>query len=150
MTPRFVIGVDPGLDGAIAVLDMEHDIVAWVRDMPTLPKPNGGRMIDVYSLGRLLQVEDTVAAVVEHARAMPAKGRKQGATSMLSFGTAFGCVLGALGAVGLPFVTVEPVVWKRRHGQGRVFYSSLGHQAAEFEVPQMREIVRRGLVWAAR
>ncbi len=30
---------------------------------------------------------------------------------------------------------------------GRVFYSSLGHQAAEFEVPQMREIVRRGLVW---
>jgi type 1 glutamine amidotransferase len=45
---------------------------------------------------------------------------------------------------------VMPVVWKRRHGQGRVFYSSLGHQAAEFEVPQMREIVRRGLVWAAR
>ena len=43
-----------------------------------------------------------------------------------------------------------PVVWKRRHGQGRVFYSSLGHQAAEFDVPQMREIVRRGLVWAAR
>ena len=45
---------------------------------------------------------------------------------------------------------VMPVVWKRRHGQGRVFYSSLGHQAAEFEVAQMREIVRRGLVWAAR
>jgi type 1 glutamine amidotransferase len=46
--------------------------------------------------------------------------------------------------------TVMPVVWKRRHGQGRVFYSSLGHFAAEFQVPEMREIFRRGLLWAAR
>ena len=45
---------------------------------------------------------------------------------------------------------VMPVVWKRRHGEGRVFYSSLGHAAKEFEVVQMRTILRRGLVWAAR
>ncbi|MGH8766659.1 MAG: ThuA domain-containing protein [Burkholderiales bacterium] len=45
---------------------------------------------------------------------------------------------------------VMPVVWKRRYGEGRVFYSSLGHVAAEFEVPQMRAILRRGMVWAAR
>lgn len=45
---------------------------------------------------------------------------------------------------------VMPVVWKRRHGQGRVFYSALGHQAKEFSVPQMREIYRRGALWAAR
>ena len=45
---------------------------------------------------------------------------------------------------------VMPVVWKRRHGEGRVFYSSLGHVASEFEVPQMRTILRRGLLWAAR
>ncbi|RWI25429.1 MAG: hypothetical protein EOQ94_07345 [Mesorhizobium sp.] len=45
---------------------------------------------------------------------------------------------------------VMPVVWRRRHGKGRVFYSSLGHAAKEFEVPQMRTILRRGLVWAAR
>jgi len=45
---------------------------------------------------------------------------------------------------------VMPVVWKRCHGQGRVFYSSLGHVAAEFEVPQMRTILRRGMAWAAR
>lgn len=43
-----------------------------------------------------------------------------------------------------------PVVWKRRHGLGRVFYSSLGHVAREFEVPEMREILRRGMLWAAR
>lgn len=45
---------------------------------------------------------------------------------------------------------VMPVVWKRRHGQGRVFYSALGHKAQEFEVPQMRAIFRRGAAWAAR
>ena len=45
---------------------------------------------------------------------------------------------------------VMPVVWKRRHGKGRVFYSSLGHVAGEFAVPQMHTILRRGLVWAAR
>lgn len=44
---------------------------------------------------------------------------------------------------------VMPVVWKRRYGRGRVFYSSLGHVSAEFAVPQMRTILRRGLLWAA-
>jgi type 1 glutamine amidotransferase len=45
---------------------------------------------------------------------------------------------------------VMPVVWKRRYGEGRVFYSSLGHVAKEFEVPQMATILRRGMLWAAR
>jgi type 1 glutamine amidotransferase len=45
---------------------------------------------------------------------------------------------------------VMPVVWKRRHGLGRVFYSSLGHVTSEFAVPEMRTIFERGLLWAAR
>ncbi|MBN9526229.1 MAG: ThuA domain-containing protein [Alphaproteobacteria bacterium] len=45
---------------------------------------------------------------------------------------------------------VMPVVWKRHHAKGRVFYSSLGHVAAEFDVPQMKTILRRGMQWAAR
>ena len=45
--------------------------------------------------------------------------------------------------------TVMPVVWKRMFGNGRVFYSSLGHVAADFEVPEAKEIQRRGLLWAA-
>jgi len=43
-----------------------------------------------------------------------------------------------------------PVVWKRKHGEGRVFYSSLGHVSAEFNVPEMRTIIERGMLWAAR
>jgi type 1 glutamine amidotransferase len=45
---------------------------------------------------------------------------------------------------------VMPVVWKRRYGEARVFYSSCGHVAADFDVPEAREVVRRGLLWAAR
>ena len=45
---------------------------------------------------------------------------------------------------------VMPVVWKRRYGEGRVFYSSLGHLPKEFAVPEMSTILRRGLLWAAR
>jgi len=43
-----------------------------------------------------------------------------------------------------------PVVWKRMHGSGKVFYSSLGHVAAEFDVPEMATIFRRGMRWATR
>lgn len=45
---------------------------------------------------------------------------------------------------------VMPVVWKRKHGAGRVFYSALGHQALEFNVPEMAAILQRGMQWAAR
>ena len=45
---------------------------------------------------------------------------------------------------------VMPVVWKKRWGAGRVFYSSLGHVASDFEVPEAREITCRGMLWASR
>ncbi|WP_137152890.1 ThuA domain-containing protein [Devosia sp. FKR38] len=43
-----------------------------------------------------------------------------------------------------------PVVWKRLHGKGRVFHSTLGHQAKEFDNVEMATILRRGINWAAR
>jgi type 1 glutamine amidotransferase len=43
-----------------------------------------------------------------------------------------------------------PVVWTKSWGKGRVFFSSLGHVAAEFtQYPQVLEMTVRGLVWAA-
>jgi uncharacterized protein len=46
--------------------------------------------------------------------------------------------------------TVMPVAWTRRWGAGRVFYSSIGHSPVELDVPEARELLRRGMVWAAR
>jgi type 1 glutamine amidotransferase len=45
---------------------------------------------------------------------------------------------------------IMPVVWTRRWGEGRVFYSSLGHSTGDLEVPEVPEIQRRGMLWAAR
>jgi len=45
---------------------------------------------------------------------------------------------------------VMPAVWKRPYGKGRVFYTSLGHVASDFDVPELREIVKRGMLWAMR
>ena len=45
---------------------------------------------------------------------------------------------------------VMPVAWKRKYGEGRVFYCSLGHVDADFEVPEARIITERGLLWATR
>ena len=43
-----------------------------------------------------------------------------------------------------------PVAWKRQHGKGRVFHSTLGHQAKEYDVLEMATMMRRGMNWAAR
>ena len=52
----------------------------------------------------------------------------------------------------LPWIagTVVPAAWKRRWGEGKVFYSALGHAPGDFDIPEARTMVERGLLWAAR
>lgn len=45
---------------------------------------------------------------------------------------------------------VMPVVWKKRWGEGRVFYSSLGHVRQDFDVPEALALMQRGMLWASR
>lgn len=45
---------------------------------------------------------------------------------------------------------VMPTVWKKRWGKGRVFFSALGHVAADFDVPEARILMERGMLWASR
>jgi hypothetical protein len=45
---------------------------------------------------------------------------------------------------------VMPVVWKRMYGEGRVFYTSLGHQSKVFETREALTILKRGILWASR
>ena len=43
-----------------------------------------------------------------------------------------------------------PVLWTKRWGHGRVFYSSLGHHADIFDIPEAYETMKRGMLWAAK
>ncbi|HEX3000088.1 MAG TPA: ThuA domain-containing protein [Armatimonadota bacterium] len=45
---------------------------------------------------------------------------------------------------------VMPAVWTRMYGEGRVFYCSVGHVAKDLSIPEMRTIMTRGMLWAAR
>jgi len=42
-----------------------------------------------------------------------------------------------------------PVAWTRFYGEGRVFYHSVGHNAATVQQPETLEMITRGLLWAA-
>jgi type 1 glutamine amidotransferase len=44
---------------------------------------------------------------------------------------------------------VMPVVWKKRFGEGKIFYSSLCHAAKDFDIPEALEIMKRGMLWTA-
>ncbi|MFQ3341853.1 MAG: type 1 glutamine amidotransferase [Flavobacteriaceae bacterium] len=43
-----------------------------------------------------------------------------------------------------------PVVWTKIYGKGRVFYSSLGHSADVFEIPEVWQLMTRGVAWATK
>jgi uncharacterized protein len=43
-----------------------------------------------------------------------------------------------------------PVVWTKMYGEGRVFYCSIGHDAAAVAQPETLELMTRGMVWAAK
>jgi type 1 glutamine amidotransferase len=46
--------------------------------------------------------------------------------------------------------TVMPYAWTRQWSQGRVFVAAWGHTHKDFDVPQARELVLRGMLWASR
>lgn len=108
----FVIGIDSGAAGAVAIL--EAGKLVQVFDMPVVEVMSGGkakRRVAPEILAselRLYNVADTVA-VVEQVGAMPG----QGVTSMFAFGQAYGLVLGVLAGLWIPTTTVTPTTWKK-------------------------------------
>lgn len=44
---------------------------------------------------------------------------------------------------------IIPIAWKKQYGKGRVFYTSLGHVASDFDIPEALEIMKRGIRWAS-
>lgn len=106
-----IIGVDPGLDGAIFFLDAG---AAIATPMPTVEVKRGGknkREIDIAAAVEILNFDLTNGAVayVEQVGAMPG----QGVSSMFSFGKSYGILLGVLAALYIGFNHVSPVTWKK-------------------------------------
>lgn len=43
-----------------------------------------------------------------------------------------------------------PVIFTKKWGNGNVFYLSIGHTYKDFELPEVKTIMERGFVWAAK
>lgn len=104
-----VVGIDPGLPGAICLLDTEGTI--GINDMPTHALMRGGknkREIDAHRLAVLLSGR-IGHAFIEQVGAMPG----QGVSGVFSLGKTFGIIIGVLATHGVPMTFVSPVKWKK-------------------------------------
>ena len=105
-----VLGIDIGLDGAIALI--ENGDLLEVHDMPTVTLERNNkskRMVNAAELARLIRQAAPGCAYLERLNAMPG----QGVTSMFSMGQSLGVVLGILAALDIPTTTIPPRTWQR-------------------------------------
>lgn len=110
---HYIIGIDPGLDGAIAILNKNGELVE-VFDMPTVEVKVGKSMKRRVSPELLTQElrgkwEMVDAAWVEQVASSP----QMGVSSAFSFGESYGVIKGVLAALHIPCHTVLPAKWKR-------------------------------------
>lgn len=103
------LGVDPGLNGALAVL---RGAVVKTYDMPT-HTIKGKKRPDIQQLHNILTgivaLDEPRVAIVEDVHSMP----KQGVTSSFTFGHVTGVMHSALAAAQIPMHLVSPASWKR-------------------------------------
>ena len=107
-----IIGIDPGLSGAIAIL--ENNKVLNLFDIPVMSEgKKNKRQLNSALLVNLIKQNikpsEEVAVVVEQVNAMPG----QGVTSMFNFGQTFGAIKGICAALELPIFFVRPSKWKK-------------------------------------
>lgn len=107
---KYILGVDPGLSGALALYN-PHDGELITIDMPTLAAGTGSkRVLDEVHLARTVDVwaANIHMCFLEKVHAMP----KQGVTSSFNFGMGYGIVKGIIAANMVPVTLVPPRTWK--------------------------------------
>ena len=110
----FIIGIDPGISGAICFF--ENNSIVEVIDMPTMAEGkknkrqvNGSQIFNEISTRIKNKDKRDVYVVIEHVSAMPG----QGVTSMFNFGQSFGVLKGICSAMRLSMYFVRPAKWKK-------------------------------------
>jgi crossover junction endodeoxyribonuclease RuvC len=122
---HLTLGVDPGLHGAVAILDQAGELVS-VTDLPVIRDLSlawiDGNELQSIILGALQG--RTAGAIIERVSSMPG----QGIASSFQFGVGFGSVLSVLQAMHIPLEFVTAAVWKRSYGLSKDKHASL-HKA---------------------
>jgi len=112
------IGIDPGVTGAIAVIDGECRCL-YLNDCPTekSTRKSSRKIVSAIGITNIIKeikgLKGRCQALLEEPIAMPREGRTMGAVSMLSYGRGVGIWEGALSTYGIKYYTVMPRVWKK-------------------------------------
>lgn len=112
---RYVVGIDPGFGGAIAVYSQDDGVLDGVYPMPLKENlANTRGYIDAAKICDLLHpiALDIKRVVIERVNASP----QMGVTSAFRFGEGFGTLVGVIGAMRLPLLYAYPAVWKAAMG----------------------------------
>ena len=113
-----IIGIDPGLSGAVAVLTGTDSL--RILDMPTVTVERNNKSKRQVSASELAEIiytlkSDDCHVFVERVGAVSG----QGVTSVFSFGRSFGMIEGILAAFKLPVTYVAPATWVKAVGRGQ-------------------------------
>ena len=105
-----IAGIDPGLTGAIAMMDVRaiSTILVDIIDVP-ITGSGAKQSVDVILLQEWILRHGPRHAFLERAQAMP----RQGASSGFKYGRVVGAIEAALMLCAVPLIVVEPSRWKR-------------------------------------
>ena len=103
-----ILGIDPGLDGGIAILD--GNAIELLDTIPTEKKTGFiKRQVDAQKLSNILRVYPISVCYLEKVASRPG----QGVGSVFSFGDTYGAIRGVLGTLGIPTYYISPQKWKK-------------------------------------
>lgn len=110
----FILGCDPGLDGALAVYRPNDDVLQC-HQMPTLRVKAGSsrRILNDTELARIVDavLRDGAPALCVIEAVGP--GQQKGTVSSFHLGANFGVIRGVIAANFIPVAFIAPATWKR-------------------------------------
>ena len=108
--PAYVLGIDPGLSGALAIFDL------CTRDVEVFDMPVTDGKVDPAKLAAIVDMCKTRGSVIAGIEQVSSMPRQKGS---FNFGVSAGILQGVLGALGVPFSMVQPAQWKGACGLRR-------------------------------
>jgi len=106
-----VLGVDPGISGGLAVVEITDGGAPVLVECIDIPAIGSGakERVDVAAIRNFVDRHAPIRALIERAQAMP----KQGASSGFKYGRAVGAIEATIALCSIPVEIVEPTAWKR-------------------------------------
>jgi Holliday junction resolvasome RuvABC endonuclease subunit len=109
-----VLGVDPGVRGGCAIVDIVDGTTPELIDAIDIPTVGvkAKERVDVHALRAWIEAQRPDHAAIERAGSMP----RQGVASTFKYGRATGSIEATVALCNIPYTLVEPAIWKRRLG----------------------------------